>query len=110
MFESSRRRYPEEAEAAAIHVERIPEVVCVAGGDDPVWPSVEHAERIRSRRAGRGLRTAMVTDAEAGHRTVLPGEQVVEGGARMRRGGTEVADRRLGHASWVEVCRVAVGG
>lgn len=88
------------AAAAAIPVERIPEVVLIAGGDDLVWPSTDQADRIRERRERHGLTTTVVTDDEAGHRTVLPGEPVVDGGMRMARGGTEDADRRLGMAAW----------
>ena len=45
-----------------------------AGGDDQVWPAVEHTEWIRDRRAAHGLATTLVTDSDAGHRTILPGE------------------------------------
>jgi hypothetical protein len=31
---------------------------------------------------------------------------VVTGGIRMRRGGTEVADRRLGAAAWPHILRL----
>lgn len=40
---------------------------------------------------------------DAGHRAILPGEPVVSGGIRMRRGGTGDADRRLGVAAWDEI-------
>lgn len=100
LYRSSRARFDDEVQRAAIAVERIPELVLVAGGDDQVWPSVEHAERLCARRASHGLATRLVTDAEAGHRTVLPGEPVVSGGVRMRRGGSELADRRLGQSAW----------
>ncbi|MGN6300562.1 MAG: alpha/beta fold hydrolase [Angustibacter sp.] len=99
VYEASRRAAPEAVTAAAIAVERIPEVLCVAGGDDRVWPSVDHAEAIRSRRTAAGRPTILVVDAEAGHRAVLPGEPVVTAGRRMARGGTEDADRRLGAAA-----------
>ncbi len=100
VYRRSRRRAPEAAAAAAIAVERIPQVLCVAGGDDAVWPSVEHAEAVRDRRLAHGLTTGLVVDALAGHRAVLPGEQVVTAGARMARGGSEADDRRLGAAAW----------
>lgn len=82
--------------AATIAVERIPEVVLLAGGDDKVWPSVKQARRIQKRRDTYGLSTTVVTDPDAGHRTILPGEAPQSGEARMQRGGTEQADRRLG--------------
>ncbi len=100
LFVRSRREHPDEMAAAVIPVERIADVVVVAGGDDRVWPSVLQAERIAARRSAHGLATTVLTDADAGHRTVLPGERVVRGGARMARGGTEEADRRLGVAAW----------
>ena len=91
---------------AVIAVERIPEVLLVAGGDDRVWPSVEHADSIRARRAASGRPTEVVVDPDAGHRTLLPGENVVSGGQRMARGGTKATDRRLGSAAWVAVERL----
>jgi len=106
LYRSSRQRFADEAAAAAIPVERIRQVVLVAGGDDQVWPSVEHAEAIRRRRARHGLDTVVVTEPLAGHRTLLPGEPVVVAGANMQRGGTEEADRLLGSASWAEIQRL----
>ncbi len=106
LYRRSRARFPDSVEPARIPVEDIPSVVLVAGGDDRVWPALEHAERIRRHRADRGLDTTLVTDPDAGHRTVLPGEPVVSGGARMRRGGTEAADRRLGRAAWKHVSQL----
>lgn len=106
LYEVSRLRFPDRARAARIAVERIPEVVLVAGGDDQVWPSVVHAEAIAAARSRRGLATSLVVDPEAGHRTILPGESVVEGGMPMRRGGSTEADRRLGKSAWDAICRV----
>jgi len=109
LYLRSREADPVRLAAATIAVERIPRVITVAGQDDQVWPSDLHAENIRSRRAARELATTAVTDDEAGHRTVLPGEQVVSGGARMRRGGTEAADRRLGRLAWDEMLLLLAG-
>ncbi len=50
-----RERFPEQVDEATIAVERIPEVVVVAGGDDQVWAAVTHAEAIASRRRQHGL-------------------------------------------------------
>lgn len=100
LYRSSRRRFTERVAAAAIPVERIGRLLLVAGGDDRVWPSLEMAAAIEGRRAAHGLETVLVSDAEAGHRTVLPGEPAVAGGTRMQRGGREDADRRLGVAAW----------
>lgn len=103
LYRTSYLAEPDLAAAAAIPVERIPEVVLIAGGDDLVWPATEQAARIRDRRSQHGLTTTVVSDDEAGHRTLLPGEPVVGGGMRMARGGTEEADRRLGVATWQRI-------
>ncbi|WP_169570380.1 alpha/beta fold hydrolase [Nocardioides insulae] len=100
LYRRSFLTFPEAASDAAIPVEGIRRLVLVAGGDDRVWPAVEHAERIRARRAAHGLETTVLSDPEAGHRTVLPGEPVVAAGMSMQRGGTERADRRLGGEAW----------
>lgn len=100
LYEASRQRFTERLCAATIPVERIPRVVLVAGGDDQVWPAVAHAGAIAATRSQHGLATDLVTDPEAGHRTILPGEAPAEGGMRMRRGGSPSADRRLGEAAW----------
>jgi dienelactone hydrolase len=110
LYLRSRHADPATLAAATIPVERIPSVITIAGRDDHVWPSDLHAENIRSRRAAHGMETTAVTDDEAGHRTVLPGERVVSGGLRMRRGGTETADRRLGQLAWREMLLLLAGG
>jgi hypothetical protein len=61
------------------------------------------AAAIESRRTTHGLSTTLVSDPDAGHRTILPGEPAVTGGIRMRRGGTENADRNLGTAAWAQI-------
>jgi hypothetical protein len=109
LYLRSRDTDPAVLAAAAIPVERIPAVLTVAGQDDQVWPSVLHAGRIAARRAAHGLQTAVVTDDAAGHRAVLPGETAVSGGQRMRRGGTEMADRRLGRLAWAELLALLAG-
>ncbi|SDO05516.1 BAAT / Acyl-CoA thioester hydrolase C terminal [Cryobacterium flavum] len=100
LYEGSRQTFAEHIPAATIAVEGIRSLILVAGGDDQVWPSVAHAERIQRLRASHGLTTTIVAEREAGHRTVLPGEPVVTGGMTMQRGGTEAADRRLGSRAW----------
>ena len=102
-YEASRRRFPQQLESARIPVERIKQVLLVAGGDDQVWPALPMCESIKTRRAEQGLDTVLVCDPEAGHRTVLPGEPIVTGGMQMRRGGTEDADKRLGDAAWSHI-------
>jgi len=58
---------------------------------------------IETRSTAHGLTTTLVSDSDAGHRTILPGEPAVTGGIRMRRGGTENADRNLGTAAWAQI-------
>ena len=103
LYAASRAAAPDAVSAAALPVERIADVVLVAGDDDQVWPAREQAEEIVLRRAAHGLPTTLVADPEAGHRAVLPGEEVVTAGQAMRRGGNELADRRLGTAAWAAV-------
>ncbi|UUW88078.1 alpha/beta fold hydrolase [Pimelobacter simplex] len=100
LYRASRTLDPDGVAAATLPVERIPELLVVAGDDDQVWPAREQAEEIVLRRASYGLATTLVADPEAGHRAILPGEDVVAAGQRMARGGTEEADRRLGAAAW----------
>lgn len=103
LYEASRKRFPKRVEEAAIPVEDINEVVLVAGGDDQVWPAADMSNAINARRAAHGLTTTILSDPAAGHRTILPGEPTVSGGIRMRRGGTEDADRSLGAAAWATI-------
>ncbi len=103
LYEQSRERFAGQSVAAAIAVERIERVILIAGGDDAVWPSLAMARAIEARRTQHDMPTTLVSGQLAGHRAVLPGEPVVSGGMRMRRGGTEVADRRLGAAAWEHV-------
>nr|WP_239157928.1 acyl-CoA thioester hydrolase/BAAT C-terminal domain-containing protein [Streptomyces sp. SID13726] len=61
--------------AAEIPVERArADVLLVAGGDDVMWPSLSHAERLASRRRSAGSAVRLVAHPDAGHRPRLPGE------------------------------------
>ncbi|MEU4293954.1 alpha/beta fold hydrolase [Kribbella sp. NPDC026596] len=106
-YRKSLQVYDAYAELARIPVERIREVLLVAGGDDKVWPAVEFAEQIVASRGDRATR--VVTLPEAGHRVVLPGEQPKTAGQRMARGGSGDADRELGARAWDDVRRVLAG-
>jgi dienelactone hydrolase len=107
VYAQSLRTAADRVTAAAIPVERFfGDVLLVAGGDDQVWPSVHFAREIESRRRAHDLPTTVVTHPDAGHRVVLPGEEVAAGGQRMARGGSEAADRALGDLAWPEVRRV----
>jgi len=103
LYEQSYAGSPARVKAAAIPVEQIQQLVLVAGGDDQVWPSTESVHRISTRRRRAGHETTVVTRADAGHRTILPGETVVAGGQAMQRGGSEEADRALGRAAWAAI-------
>jgi hypothetical protein len=103
LYEQSYATNPSSAELAAIPVGSIEKLLLVAGGDDQVWPSCESAGRIVARREAAGLRTSLITSPAAGHRTILPGEAVVDGGQAMQRGGTEEADRALGARAWAAI-------
>lgn len=109
LYEKSLRTYSARAVEAAIPVERITQLVVIAGGDDQVWPSVDSADRIRSRRSRHGLETTVVTTPDAGHRTILPAEPSVASGFSMARGGSENADRLLGALAWEAILK-ALGG
>lgn len=106
LYRRSRARFADRVPGATIPVERIARLLLVAGGDDRVWPAGEHARAISDRRTAHGLATTVVTDPDAGHRAILPGEPVVTAGMRMQRGGTEEADRRLGRAAWSAILRL----
>ncbi|MBO9044817.1 acyl-CoA thioester hydrolase/BAAT C-terminal domain-containing protein [Curtobacterium flaccumfaciens] len=96
LYEHSYEAAPDRVRAAAIPVERIQQVVLIAGEDDQVWPSAQSARRIAARRTAAGCTTTLVIDRDAGHRAVLPTEPVVAGGTPMVRGGTAAADAALG--------------
>ncbi|EWT03233.1 acyl-CoA thioesterase [Intrasporangium oryzae NRRL B-24470] len=107
VYRGSLRTFADRVEAARIPVERFfGDVLLVAGGDDRVWPALDFAREIQARRAAYDLPTTLVTHPGAGHRVILPGESVAEGGMRMARGGTEAADRELGRLAWPLVRRV----
>jgi hypothetical protein len=92
---------------AAIPVELIRgDVVLIAGGDDQVWPSTSFAEQVAARRRDHELDTTVVCHPDAGHRAVLPGEEVAVAGQPMARGGTAEADAELGRLAWPELVRV----
>lgn len=94
---------PETVASATIPVERIGDLLLVAGGDDQVWPSVDFAQQIVARRREHGLETELCTLPAAGHRTMLPGEEPVVAGQSMRRGGTDDTNRELGLLAWPAV-------
>lgn len=107
LYEESLRRFPEAAASARIPVERITaDVLLVAGGDDRVWPADAFAASIVAAREAHGLSTTVVSQPDAGHRIILPGESPASGGIRMARGGSPRADAVLGSAAWQHVIRL----
>jgi pimeloyl-ACP methyl ester carboxylesterase len=103
LYEQSRQTFGDRLGSAAIPVERIIRLLLIAGGDDQVWSSVAHADRIRLRRTANGVTTQVVTAPGAGHRTILPGETLATAGIAMLRGGSEKADRLLGERAWAAI-------
>ena len=85
---------------ATIAVENVADVLAVSGGDDQVWPSGEFADAIAARRSYFGLETRHVALREAGHRTILPGEEAPRDARKMARGGSPAADVSLGELAW----------
>jgi len=107
VYRQSELTYAHAVPAARIPVERITaEVLRLVGGDDRVWPSSEFAARIVRRRADAGLVTSLVVHPRAGHRMILPGETVADGGARIDRGGSTDLDAGAGRQAWPELLRV----
>ena len=106
LYATSREVAPDRTAAAAIPVERIRELLVVAGDDDRVWDSVNHARRIVARRHRAGLPTTVVEHLQAGHRALLPGESAPVSGHRMARGGSAAADARLGAMAWQALIRL----
>ncbi|MGW2092826.1 acyl-CoA thioester hydrolase/BAAT C-terminal domain-containing protein [Promicromonospora sukumoe] len=109
LYAASREARPDAVAAATIPVERIRELLVVAGGDDRVWDSVDHARRIVARRRRAGLTTTVVEHVQAGHRALLPGESAPSGGLRMARGGSADADAQLGAMAWPALVRLLDG-
>jgi dienelactone hydrolase len=102
-YAQSLRVGADQVPEATIPVERIAgKVILVAGGDDQVWNSADHASRIASRRTEHGLDTTVVTHPSAGHRTVLPGEHPITGGS-LAHGGTPEANAALGALAWPHI-------
>jgi pimeloyl-ACP methyl ester carboxylesterase len=103
LYELSRAADPAAAEAAAIPAERIAHLILIAGEQDLVWPSAQHAVSLARRRS---IPPTVVLDHEAGHRALLPTEPEPPTGQPMARGGTPKANRRLGSAAWSHITRL----
>ncbi|MFF3192811.1 acyl-CoA thioester hydrolase/BAAT C-terminal domain-containing protein [Streptomyces misionensis] len=103
-YERSERTFAERRPAAAIPVETArADLLLVAGGDDELWPSLPHAERLAERRRAAGRTVRLIARADAGHRPLLPGESLAPPSPRFRHGGTPEADALLGEAAWPHI-------
>lgn len=80
-------------------------MLLIAGGDDRLWPGLDLAEDVVHRRDAAGLPTTLVSHPEAGHRLLLPGEQVPPP-PRLVHGGTPEADAELGRRAWPHLLRL----
>ncbi|MGY3327729.1 hypothetical protein ACVILI_000746 [Mesorhizobium sp. USDA 4775] len=100
LFEHCLASFEQEADKAAIRVEAISaKLVLVAGGDDALWPSLDFARSIVRRREDAGKATRLVSNSDAGHRILLPGETTPRS-ALQAHGGNDRADARLGQEAW----------
>jgi uncharacterized protein len=115
LHEQSLARFAADVPVAAIPVEQgRAEIVLVAGGDDALWPSDTFAKSVASRLTSAGRQACLVVHPDAGHRVLLPGETTPRS-EKHAHGGTDAADKALGHTAWTEIARllrpqVATGG
>ncbi|ANS62526.1 BAAT/Acyl-CoA thioester hydrolase [Streptomyces lincolnensis] len=110
-YELSERTYATLLPAARIPVERArADLLLVAGGDDEMWPSLLHAERLARRRRSAAAPVRLISRPDAGHRPRFPGESPAPASPRFRYGGTPEADALLGAAAWPHVLGMLRGG
>lgn len=101
LYAESLAANPEAADRAAIPVERTrANILLVAGGDDQMWPSLDFATNLAARRQRSGLPVEIISNPDAGHRPILPGEEPLPPSPRYLYGGTPEADAALGAAAW----------
>ncbi|WP_081795488.1 acyl-CoA thioester hydrolase/BAAT C-terminal domain-containing protein [Nocardioides sp. URHA0020] len=110
LYEHCLEAYADRVPAARLPVDRIRgSVLLAAGGDDRLWPSLGFAEQIVRRRSSAGLPTTLVSQPEAGHRVLLPGETAPPARAELAHGGNALADLELGQLLWPELVAVLSG-
>ncbi|MDW9973029.1 hypothetical protein GOB98_24170 [Sinorhizobium meliloti] len=103
LFEQSLQRFASSVPAATIPVELSQaKIVVIAGGSDALWPLDTFAWSILERRQLFGKDAVLISDPEAGHRVLLPGETTSRSSLHAC-GGCDVADARLGQASWASM-------
>ncbi|MFE0464143.1 acyl-CoA thioester hydrolase/BAAT C-terminal domain-containing protein [Kitasatospora sp. NPDC058965] len=109
-YEASLAEYPDLALAAAVPAERAEaELVLVAGGADRMWPSLPFAQQLAARCTAAGRSATLITDPDAGHRTVFPTEVPPPPSTVFDHGGTPGADARLGATAWPQVLAAVRG-
>ncbi|SHE89109.1 hypothetical protein SAMN02745157_1163 [Kaistia soli DSM 19436] len=100
LFEHSLSRFESLVETATIRIEDArADTLLVAGGDDALWPSDRFAEMLVARAHAAGRTIDYLTDPDAGHRVLLPGETTKRSSLHAH-GGSDVADARLGAMAW----------
>jgi uncharacterized protein len=110
-YELSERTYADLLPPARIPVEKVrADLLLVAGGDDEMWPSLPHAERLVRHRRSAGAPVRLISRQDAGHRPRFPGESPAPASPRFRYGGTPEADALLGAAAWPHVLGMLRGG
>nr|WP_202523358.1 acyl-CoA thioester hydrolase/BAAT C-terminal domain-containing protein [Kitasatospora sp. SID7827] len=110
-YEQSERTFADALPAATIPVERArADLLLIAGGADAMWPSLPFAEQLRARREAADASVRLLTDPEAGHRLLLPGESPLPPSLVFEHGGGPKADARLGTAAWPYVLATLGGG
>ncbi|WP_406510410.1 hypothetical protein [Streptomyces sp. NBC_00212] len=72
----------------------------VAGGDDPMWPSVPFAEQLAQRWRSAATSVGLITRHDVGHRPCFSGESPGSASPRFQHGGTPEADALLETAAW----------
>ncbi len=104
----SLEKYVDAIPAAIIPVERARATyILVAGGDDQLWPSERFAAEMAERLAKAGKQHFLLTNRQAGHRVLMPGETTPRSAMNVH-GGTDQADRQLGQEAW-DVIRPLIG-
>ncbi|MBS0220109.1 MAG: acyl-CoA thioesterase [Proteobacteria bacterium] len=73
--------------------------VLVAGGDDMLWPSDRFAAALAERLDEAGKEHFLLTNRQAGHRVLFPGELATRSAVNAH-GGSDEADRQLGQDAW----------
>ncbi|MBY3171629.1 acyl-CoA thioester hydrolase/BAAT C-terminal domain-containing protein [Rhizobium laguerreae] len=106
LFEQSLSANPAAVQRAQIPIEKTAaDIILVAGGDDALWPSDMFALELSRRRNEYGMPASLVVDNEAGHRILLPGENMPRS-TLYAHGGSDEADARLGEAAWREIVKL----